>query len=89
MIAPRMADLLRLAAAALREGTSPLEGGFLAEHEVTLDEAYTLADWLATGVDALLELDRTAPGRRMIGVAIGAAAAHELQRSGDTAGGAR
>ncbi|CAA9365037.1 MAG: hypothetical protein AVDCRST_MAG68-5109 [uncultured Gemmatimonadetes bacterium] len=74
VISPRMTELLRLAAVSLRAGISPLDHGFLAEHEVTLDEAYVLADWMAAGVDALLELDRSTPGRRMIGVAVASAA---------------
>ena len=75
MISPRMKKLLQLAAAAMRVGISPLAGEFLSEHDVTLDEAYSLAEWLAAGADTLLELDRTDPGRRLIATAIGSAAA--------------
>lgn len=43
------AELLRKAAAVLDDGSSPLDGWFLAENDVTLDQAYALADQLATG----------------------------------------
>lgn len=45
----RQSDLLRVAADALEGGRSPLEGAFLTEHEVTLDELFDLADSLAIG----------------------------------------
>jgi len=70
MISERMTGLLKATAAGLRVGEPPLGHAFLVEHDVTLDEAYDLAEWLATSIGALLELDRTAPGRNMIGVAL-------------------
>lgn len=70
-----MKALLRAAAADLRRGVRPLDHAFLVEHDVTLGEAYDLADWLAAGADTLVELDRTGPGRRMIAVAIASAVA--------------
>jgi len=45
----RQSDLLKAAADALDDGRSPLEGAFLTEHEVTLDELYGLAGWMAIG----------------------------------------
>jgi hypothetical protein len=45
----RQSDLLKAAADALEDGRSPLEGAFLGENEVTLDELFDLADWLAIG----------------------------------------
>jgi hypothetical protein len=45
----RTTSLLRAAAEALEDGRDPLANPFLADNEVTLHEAYTLADQLATG----------------------------------------
>jgi hypothetical protein len=45
----RSTQLLEAAAAALDDGQIPLTDPFLSEHEVTLDEAYSLADKLALG----------------------------------------
>lgn len=42
-------DLLREAAKWLDEGRDPLHESFLIEHNVTLDEAYDLAEHLAIG----------------------------------------
>lgn len=70
MIPERMVGLLQATAAGLRVGEPPLGHAFLVEHDVTLDEAYNLADWLAAGIGALLELDKTPPGCKLIGVAL-------------------
>ena len=70
MLSQRMTELLRSAAADLRKGIAPLGHEFLVEHDVTLDEAYGLAEWMAVGCDTLLELNKTGPGQRLIGVAL-------------------
>lgn len=49
----RREDLWQLAAAALREGDDPLHVSFLSKHEVTLHEAYDLADDMALGLDLM------------------------------------
>jgi hypothetical protein len=43
------AELLRKAAAALDDGSSPLDNWFLTENDVTIDQAYALAGQLAIG----------------------------------------
>lgn len=43
------AELLRKAAEALDDGDSPLDNRFLAENDVSLDQAHALAGQLATG----------------------------------------
>lgn len=45
----RSSELLKAAAAALEDGRDPLHNSFLCEHEVTLDECYSLAEYLAIG----------------------------------------
>ena len=45
----RRTELLEAAAAALDDGEDPFAGGFLSEHDVSLDEAYSLAQQLAIG----------------------------------------
>lgn len=69
MITDRMKELLRLTAADLRQGIAPLGGGFLSDNQITLDEAYNLADLIALGVDSLLELSKTTAGQKLIAVA--------------------
>lgn len=49
MTAARMPHLLREAAAALEDGRNPLTTPFLSDHDVTLDECYDMAEWLALG----------------------------------------
>jgi hypothetical protein len=44
-----MVELLQAAAAALDDNRDPLSHSFLAEHEVTADECFTLGDLLAAG----------------------------------------
>jgi hypothetical protein len=46
----RMDQLLLDAATTLADGCSPLDRGFLVKHDVTLDEAYSLAECLALAV---------------------------------------
>jgi hypothetical protein len=43
------AALLRAAASALDDGRNPLANPFLSEHEVTLDQCFSLAEQLAIG----------------------------------------
>jgi hypothetical protein len=45
----RMSSLLREAADALNDGRDPLTAPFLDEYDVTLDECYDLAGFLAIG----------------------------------------
>jgi hypothetical protein len=45
----RQSDLLKAAADALDDGRSPLEGAFLGDHGVTLDELFDLAERLSIG----------------------------------------
>lgn len=54
-MADRPEVLLTLAAEALDKGDDPLHVSFLSEHEVTLDEAYDLAENLALGARMVLE----------------------------------
>lgn len=45
----RSSELLKAAADALDDGRNPLANPFLSDHDVTLDECYSLAEWLAVG----------------------------------------
>lgn len=45
----RIEKLLTAAADALADGRDPFEHSFLVEHEVTLDEVYTLSELIAVG----------------------------------------
>jgi hypothetical protein len=59
------ASLLRKAAEALDDGRDPLHESFLSDNQVTLDEAYTLAEMLALGARIVatgLEKPSSAPG---------------------------
>lgn len=49
------ADLLLLIADGLDQGETPLNGAFLAEHGVSLDQAMTLAEQLAVGARIVAE----------------------------------
>lgn len=49
------AELLRRAAAALDDGSSPLDNWFLTENDVTIDQAYSLGGLLATGARIVAE----------------------------------
>jgi hypothetical protein len=49
----RSSELLKAAAEALDDGRDPLHLAFLSEHEVTLDECYSLAEWLAVGASLM------------------------------------
>jgi hypothetical protein len=49
MTADRRTELLMTAARALEDGRDPLAEPFLSDHEVTLDECYSLAEQLAVG----------------------------------------
>jgi len=51
----RSTDLLRKAAEALEDGRDPLANPFLSEHDVTLDECYSLAEQLAIGARLVAE----------------------------------
>lgn len=66
MTRERMTELVRATAAGLRQGEPPLGHSFLVEHDVSLDEAYDLAEWMATAVEVVLQLDETRAGRRLI-----------------------
>jgi hypothetical protein len=62
-------SLLRAAADALDDGQIPLENPFLSEHDVTLDQAYSLAGQLAIGarmVAEAIENPRGLQGRAML-----------------------
>lgn len=50
----RNLELMEMAALALENGQDPLDHGFLAEHNVTLDECYNLADAMAAGLRFIL-----------------------------------
>ena len=50
---PRGRHLQEQAVIALRDGRSPLDHAFLVEHDVTLTEAYDLADAMATAIEFL------------------------------------
>ncbi|MEM9609961.1 MAG: hypothetical protein AAGA99_21250 [Actinomycetota bacterium] len=52
----RQRDLLRLAVEALRDGESPFHESFLIKHEVTLDEVYDLADFMASSIEIVLTM---------------------------------
>lgn len=52
----RRADLLRSAVVSLQNGEDPFGGGFLREHNVSLDECYDLADALALGGQVVLAM---------------------------------
>ena len=82
IINARMRELLRATVAELRQGEQPLSHRFLVEHEVTLDEAYSLAEWLAIGCAVLEELDTTSHGQKIIvtGMAISAMASSETPK---------
>lgn len=80
MLSQRITELVRAAARDLRAGIAPLGHEFLVEHDVTLDEAYSLAEWMAVGCDTLLELDKTTPGQRLIGVALASEAISRSDR---------
>ena len=63
------AELLRLAADALDDGRDPLTTPFLSEHEVTLDDCFTLAGQLALGariVAKAIDSPRSAQGLAMM-----------------------
>jgi hypothetical protein len=45
----RQSELLNQAAAAMEDGRDPFDLAFLCEHDVTLDECYDMAEWLAIG----------------------------------------
>ena len=63
------ADLLRAAADALDDGTDPFTPGWLGEHNVTLDQCYSLAAQLAIGariVAAGIENPRSPQGVAML-----------------------
>jgi hypothetical protein len=49
----RTSEVLRAAASALEEGTDPFNDAFLREHDITLDECFTLAEHLALGAQLL------------------------------------
>jgi hypothetical protein len=49
----RTSKLLKAAADALDDGRDPLTNPFLADNEVTLDECYSLAEWLAVGAQLM------------------------------------
>lgn len=49
----RSSELLKLAADALVDGRDPLTLPFLSDHDVTLDECYDLAEWLAVGAQLM------------------------------------
>lgn len=46
----RQVELLEKAAAALSEGRDPFERWFLQQNAVTLDEAYDMADFVASAI---------------------------------------
>lgn len=52
-MADRKVELLLAAADALDEGIDPFSTSWLSEHEVTLNECYTLSDNLAIGARML------------------------------------
>lgn len=52
----RLDDLLNLAAAAMEDGRDPFHEAFLIEHEVTLDEVFSLSEMLAVGARLLVRL---------------------------------
>jgi hypothetical protein len=61
-------ELLRAAAEALDDGRDPLANPFLSEHEVTLDQCFSLAQQLAIGarmVARAIERPRSAEGLAM------------------------
>lgn len=58
----RSSELLKAAAEALDDGEDPLHHAFLSEHEVTLDECYDLAEWMAIGA-ALMAWALENPGQ--------------------------
>jgi hypothetical protein len=65
----RRTELLTAAADALDEGQDPLVPPFLGEHEVTLDECYSLAQQLAIGARLVaygLENPRTPEGMAVL-----------------------
>lgn len=65
----RRTELLEAAAAALDKGEDPLHVSFLSEHEVTLDEAYSLAEQLAIGARLVaygLDHPRTPEGQAVM-----------------------
>jgi hypothetical protein len=45
----RSSELLKAAADTLDDGRDPLTTPFLGDHDVTLDECFDLAEWLALG----------------------------------------
>jgi hypothetical protein len=63
------AELLRKAAAALDDGSSPLDNWFLTENGVTIDQAHALAGQLAIGarvVAAGIESPKSVQGAAML-----------------------
>lgn len=61
------AELLRKAAVVLDGGDSPLENWFLAENEVTLDQACSLAGLLAAGARIMARaIDGPGPERSVM-----------------------
>lgn len=61
-LSDRTVEVLTAATAALEAGTDPFGEGFLAEHAVTLDECYRLAELLALGARLIVATMRLAAG---------------------------
>lgn len=62
VLSNRTVELLAAATVALETGTDPFSEGFLAEHAVTLDECYRLAELLAMGARLIVATMRLATG---------------------------
>jgi hypothetical protein len=67
VLTARGARLLESAIAGLKQGRAMPDHEFLVEHDVTLDEAYTLAERLALGARMLLQADAEAAEGGLVG----------------------
>lgn len=77
MISERMTALLKETAKEARDGIQPLSHEFLVRNDVTLTEAFSLADWVDSCIGITLQLDKTKAGQDLMAQSL---ASHLVER---------